>query len=65
LTPADIGEALEALELVWADEYAFGYDAEKRVFWAGRPGEIGLLYTAATHGELNSQLVTPAAAGPS
>jgi hypothetical protein len=62
LTPADIGEALEALELVWADEYAFGYDPEKRVFWAARPGEIALLYMAAGHGELNSQLVGAALA---
>jgi hypothetical protein len=57
LSPADIGEALEALELVWAEEYVFGYDLDKRVFWAARPGEIGLLYTAPTHDELNSQLV--------
>jgi hypothetical protein len=62
LSPADIGEALEALELVWAEEYVFGYDLDKRVFWAARPGEIGLLYVAPTQGELNNQLVSREAA---
>lgn len=57
LSPADICEAVEALELVWGEEYSFGYDSERQVFWAARPGEIGLLYMAPTHGELNNLLV--------
>jgi hypothetical protein len=57
LSQADTGEAPEALELVWGGEYSFGYDPERQVFWAVRPGEIGLLFMAPTHGELNDQLV--------
>jgi hypothetical protein len=64
MTAADIEQALAALDMVWGDEYTFGYDPEKG-FWAARPGKIGPLFIAGTPEELGKVLTDGAGTGPS
>jgi hypothetical protein len=59
----EIRQALDTLQLVWGDEYMFGYDAEhdpERPWWAIKNGNLGTLVSAATIQELN-QVLTDAA----
>lgn len=44
----DTRHAVRALRLLYGRRYAFGYDQERRVFWAIRDGLIGSLVTAPT-----------------
>jgi hypothetical protein len=55
MAPAGIQEALDALDLVWGDEYEFGWDAGVR-FWVRRHGAVGWLLTAADVTELGTFL---------
>jgi hypothetical protein len=58
------GQPLAALEMVWGDEYKFGYDPEKG-FWAARPGKIGPLFIASTPEELGKMLTDADGTKPS
>ena len=62
MTAADIEHALDALEMVWGDEYKFGYDPEKG-FWATRHGQIGALFTADDPEELGNMLADETGTG--
>lgn len=55
ITPAQIREALDALDAVWGDEYEFGWDPQSG-FWVRRHGAVGWLLTAATPQELGTFL---------
>lgn len=55
ITEADIWEALKALDLVYGDEYEFGWDPAVG-FWVRRHGAIGFLFTSADPRELGTFL---------
>lgn len=55
---AETGHALVMLDMVWGDQYRFGYDPEHG-FWATPHGKMKL-FTAPTPEELGGQLAAEA-----
>jgi hypothetical protein len=63
MSAEEIQQALDTLQLLWGDEYMFGYDAEndaERPWWVIKNGNLGTLVKAPTYQELNL-LLTEAA----
>jgi hypothetical protein len=52
---AEDAEALEALRMVWGDEYSIGYE-DAHGWWASRNGVTGHIITAASALELGVKL---------
>jgi hypothetical protein len=51
----DIARALEALRLLWGDEYLTGHDDEHG-WWASRRGVVGHIVTAGSPEELGQMI---------
>ena len=45
---SDVEQGLRVLRLLYGDEYTFGYDPERGVFWVIKDGKIGSVLTAPT-----------------
>jgi hypothetical protein len=56
-------QALGLLQMLYGDEYTFGYDEERGVFWVIKAGNIGSLLTAPTPEALGGLLDSGPGAG--
>lgn len=62
MVTGDDAQALEALDMLWGDEFMVGCD--EKGWWASRRGVIGSLFRAGSPEELDKAILADSEAGP-